>query len=616
METATGAHHHNSSDELPVTVEEPELAPTTADEKDALSPDDLGLSNSSPPTDLVFQSIFWVFFSILVVQALFHFTRFIEEPHAWRQCDTAWISHDYFVNGIDLLHPTVCWMGNHRTVILEFPVVEAAVTLSYRVFGESILVARFLYFSFFLIGVFFLFRIVSLLYDDRVAKISILAYMSAPLSLYYSRAIHIDFSVISLSLAMLYFFFVGVTRKDTVFLWLSSACASLAFLVKIPHAYFLFLPMATFAVLRGRVRWVAARVLIFVPPVFLFLLWRNHAQAVNSLAPDWDFILDYRKFSENTAWYFGSLDQRFVLDYWIMLFKKLLFEAIGVGSFVFFFVGLLRKRKVRPDAVILSWTIGCIVSLAIFFNLNLYHNYYQISFVPALAIWTGLGLNYIARKRNTLFITLFGVVVFLNIGYAERNYYNVNLQEIEIAKHIRNLTEENDPVIVSIRRRDCRNPRILARCERVGWSIEHAGLSAEVIRRLRDDWGAKYWAFVGERAPDRIVSEIKEMRLVEETELVPEGDRLFLFELGEAEQRPFEPGASAEDQRPGQNGPQQRNHALPAQNDDRASCVGRLELADPIISPVQASGHSPPSSRPANSSATTPSALWPAECCA
>src|SRR5947207_6093573 len=50
-----------------------------------------------------------------------HLTGPIDEPHAWRQAETAQYARSFFRDGIDLLHPTVCWLGGHHTLALEFP---------------------------------------------------------------------------------------------------------------------------------------------------------------------------------------------------------------------------------------------------------------------------------------------------------------------------------------------------------------------------------------------------------------------------------------------------------------------------------------------------------------
>ena len=49
---------------------------------------------------------------------------------------------------------------------------------------------------------------------------------------------------------------------------------------------------------------------------------------------------------------------------------------------------------------------------------------------------------------------------------------------------------------------DCRNPKILYRAKRRGWSVEEAALKPEVIQRLHKEQGAQYWAYAGPSPPE------------------------------------------------------------------------------------------------------------------
>ncbi len=69
---------------------------------------------------------------LLIALRFLHFGTEIDGPHDWRQCDTGWFIWDFYKNGIDLLHPAVCWMGATDTLILEFPLPEALVAIGYH----------------------------------------------------------------------------------------------------------------------------------------------------------------------------------------------------------------------------------------------------------------------------------------------------------------------------------------------------------------------------------------------------------------------------------------------------------------------------------------------------
>uniref|UniRef100_UPI0025CE9B3E ArnT family glycosyltransferase n=1 Tax=Algoriphagus sp. TaxID=1872435 RepID=UPI0025CE9B3E len=193
---------------------------------------------------------------LLIAVRFFHLGKQIDQPHDWRQCDTAYYIQDFYENGIDLLYPAVCWMGNSDTLALEFPLPEAVVAVGYNLFGESIPLARICFLVFFLGAVYYLYKIVRLLSNVSMARIATLVYLSLPLSFFYSRAVHIDFSVIFLAHAMVYYFFRGIDNRNGWYVLLSGAITTLAFLIKIPYAFYWFLPMSMYVIERKAFRWV------------------------------------------------------------------------------------------------------------------------------------------------------------------------------------------------------------------------------------------------------------------------------------------------------------------------------------------------------------------------
>src|SRR5437867_5024804 len=95
--------------------------------------------------------------AMLLSLRLGHLSGPLDDPHSWRQCDTAHYSLDFFRRGIDLLHPAVCWLGSHRTLILEFPLPEAISALLYHALGPDPRWDRVVSLAFFVIATVYLF---------------------------------------------------------------------------------------------------------------------------------------------------------------------------------------------------------------------------------------------------------------------------------------------------------------------------------------------------------------------------------------------------------------------------------------------------------------------------
>ena len=434
---------------------------------------------------------------ILIALRCLHLGSEIDSPHDWRQCDTANYIRGFYRSGIDLLHPSVCWMGAADTVALEFPLPEAIVALSYHLTGESIPVARLVFILFFIGNVVYFYKIVRMVFDSMIARYSTLIYLVLPLSIYYSRAIHIDFFVIFLTHAMAYYYLKGVYERRWTFIALSSVLAGIASMIKIPYVLIWVLPLGYFTFYQKSMQWVVKWLTFYVIPLVAFVLWQKHVYYINHHAPDLSYILGYHKMLPSTGWYFGNMHQRLSLYSWWVLLNRGIFEVVGVGSLIYFVVSILFCRITKPFIFLLYWFIGLIVYVMIFFNLNLVHNYYQIPFLAPIAVFMASGMKQVLDYYPKLNLAFFSIMIMLNMAYAEKIYFKIPEDEIEIASLIRQHTPVHSLVAVTYDKMDCRNPKILYRADRYGWSIEEMALRLNVIQKLHHEQGAQFWAFVG-----------------------------------------------------------------------------------------------------------------------
>jgi 4-amino-4-deoxy-L-arabinose transferase-like glycosyltransferase len=433
----------------------------------------------------------------LLALRFWHFGPAIDAPHDWRQCDTAYYIWDFYQNGIDLLHPAVCWMGKSDALALEFPLPEAVVALGYRIFGESMFVARLIFLFFFAGALYYFYKITCLLFGEQLARWATLVYLALPLSIFYSRAVHIDFAVVLLAHAMLYYYLVGVEKRSWKFLLLSSVAAALAFVVKAPYAFYFLLPMVFFAIQRKAFWWVVRFGGFYLLALGLFLLWRHHVNVINGAAPNWDYILHYRKMTQSAHWYFGSWQQRLSLYSWKTLFQRGVLEVAGIGGIVFFILGWRNLNQLTNWRFLLFWMLGLVAYVLIFFNLNFVHNYYQIPLLAPLAIICAKGL----QTKPKMLYWFFGLLVATNVTYTEICYFKVSNEHLEIGQLIQQNTPGSALVIVTYQNMDCRNPKILYRARRRGWSVEEAALRPEVMERLHKEEGAGFWVYVGADLP-------------------------------------------------------------------------------------------------------------------
>ena len=442
----------------------------------------------------------FTFLVLISVSARFiHFGELLDSPHTWRQADTAHYIYDYYVNGIDLLRPKVCWLGNYGTLLLEFPILEAIVAQAYILFGESHVVARSIFYFIFLGSALYFYRLVELLFSREIARYSVLFFLSAPLSLAYSRAIHVDFGVMFFSIGMAYHFIRAYTRQETVHLFFGSILATFAFLIKAPYILIFAGPLV-YSIYRYRNwKFFTTTILIPVIPVVIFLFWNNWVNRVNSSAPEWQFILGYRKFifSDSLHWYFGSLEQRLDIMNWIKIGYRILTEIFVIVGLPIAIYGMYKSSSDERRCIII-WMIGCLIYLAIFFNLNVVHNYYQIPFVAPISLIVGLGLKYLSKlssKPHHLSFLAISIYLVCSLIYAENNYYKINWLQQEISSRIMEETRSDDLVIVNHGNLDSKYPEYLYGARRTGWQLISYGIESTMLDKLINE-GADYFCSI------------------------------------------------------------------------------------------------------------------------
>lgn len=444
------------------------------------------------------KKLFYILFFLSISIRFFHLKKEIDSPHTWRQSDTAYYIQDFYENGINLMEPSVCWLGHYKTLILEFPVIEGFIAGMYHIFGPSHVVARIILLLFFLGSCWFLYKIISFFLSKQTARLSVVLYSLMPLSLFYSRAIHIDFSEMFFVFGMVYYYLIGIKREKTVPLIIGSIFCALAFMVKAPYAVLFVFPLLWYILNSKKVRFVIKNILIFLAPIVVFLIWQNYVFATNNAAPEWQYIPGYRKFTFNAGWYFGSFKQRLEANNYLILAGRIYNEIISVSGLVLLTIGIISLKK--KHLFFIYWLIGCIVYTLVFFNLNVVHNYYQIPFTAILAILIASGIRTLFKKLPYLikyFATVICILIFgyESISYSEKNYYKVENLFLEIGDYIQQETKPNDLILFNLENFDSKCPNFHYPSKRVGWVIPEWGLTGEVVYKLMLE-GGDYFATI------------------------------------------------------------------------------------------------------------------------
>jgi len=448
--------------------------------------------------------LFFIFLIILIAQRFFHFGSVIEEPFAWRQFDTEFYAYDFFTHGINLLRPGVCWMGGFRTLALEFPLISVIISVLYSIFGDSLFYARLVIVLFSLGSAYYLNRIVKRLFYARLANITTLIYLMAPMSLYYSRALFIDIPTLFFAFGMFYYYLIGFEKSSYWAIIIGSGMGTIAFLIKAPYVFFLYIPLLYFILKEKKIKFLLKALPILAIPVLAFIIWQVYTVRLNASAPDWSFIPDYFKFTNMDSWYFGDLPQRLNFENWKTLFFRFVESCTGYIGIIFFISGLFLKTDGETRKNIFGfYGLGTIIYLLIFFSLNIIHDYYQIPLLVISSFFIAVSIDYIYRKlsakggnKGTVVTAILLAALIINcIWFTERWYYKPDWTRQHAAEIIEQNTGQNSLVIASITDTDPRDPRLLGPAHRYGWSIRTGDLSVSLVNSLKQN-GAEYLAIV------------------------------------------------------------------------------------------------------------------------
>ena len=449
----------------------------------------------------------------LVALRIPHLLGPLDDPHSWRQCDTAYYSLEFFRRGIDLLHPSVCWLGAHRTLIFEFALPEALSALLYRAFGPDPLWDRLVNLGFFLLAAFYLFAFARLVASRRVARLCSLAYLAFPLGQFYSRTAHVDFAATAFAHALLFHAALAFRRRSAAHAAAASGAGALAALIKAPYLIPVLGPLAVAALAVPGLATVGLGSLALGVPAIAFLIWRRHVDAVNGAAPDWQFLPGYYKELNPWWWYVGSMAQRLEPGSWWKLARRLVLEvATPLGS-VLALAGLAWRQPrqdssgapdpSRPGALAcaLAWMAATAAYLLVFFPLNLIHNYYQIPFLGPAALLVGLGADLAWERLPAAGRLRAGALAFAAFLVAAvwmvrpLGYYRVDWLRIEAGRQIAERVPHEDLVVACDFASGYSDPRLLARADRLGWSVAIPDLTPARVQRL-EALGARWVAVV------------------------------------------------------------------------------------------------------------------------
>ncbi|MCL4364489.1 glycosyltransferase family 39 protein [Patescibacteria group bacterium] len=380
--------------------------------------------------------------------------------HSWRQADTAAVARNFLRGGFDLLHPRYDDLSNVQSGfenpqgyrMVEFPIYNAIFAYGYQLMPSLTLEewGR-------LVSIFFSLVIIAVIYylllkeKDRLAAFfASFIYAVFPFFVFFSRVVLPESTALGFTFLAILFLYVGNPKKTvsyTIYLILSIISFAVALLV-MPTTIFFGLPLAY--IFFKNYKWKTVKnplfylyFLIAVAPLFL---WRNYIKSYPEGIPvnEWLFT------SVNTG---GGLQNVFFRP---AFFRWIFFDRINnliLGGYltVFFVLGIVAKQKRWLPLTIL---FASIVYLFTFQGGNVQHVYYQTLILPGLAIFTGLGVSFLAENRKIVvpFLVYVSIPIMFALSwffsfYQVKSYYDYSAELVQEAQIINSLTSSQDKIV-------------------------------------------------------------------------------------------------------------------------------------------------------------------------
>ncbi|MDA1079304.1 MAG: glycosyltransferase family 39 protein [bacterium] len=421
---------------------------------------------------------------------LFYISDPILEWHSFRQADTASVTYEYVLNGIDLLHPRYHDLSNIASGkdnlegyrMVEFPWIHAVIAWLLRTIPQlSLVVVSRLFTVVFslstLVSIYFFTKLFS---GKTTAILAATTFAVLPYSVFYSRVILPDPVMLALSTASVTFFAYWLEKKRW---WQYAASFVLLGLAAVTKPFALFLAPVYAALLltvfiakklkASQVVWSLVLPASLIP----LWLWRDWITQFPSGIPASDWL--YNGMINGKAPRFQPVWFRW------LAYERLIKLILGYFGTIFFLPIVLHWKKLQTKEVLVygSWWVSIAAYFTVIARGNIQHDYYQILALPIICITIAKGAVLLSTKvPKVVVIGIYALMVILSFTQV-KEYYKINHWEYQrLGQRAQDLIPPDSLVIATA----FGDTSFLFQTKRRGWPI---GFEIEKKRAL----GAQYY---------------------------------------------------------------------------------------------------------------------------
>ena len=417
----------------------------------------------------------------------------LREHHSFRQTQTAFQTLSLSEGWGTILRPGMPVLGQPWQVPFEFPLFQQSAALIMKIFSLDIDFAnRSTSLTWFSLCVLMIYHISRFFVGRFPSIISSIAFSISPLSLQWSRASLIEYCALFFSLFFLYSALRLLHRQRAKVQWglvcifsgvLAGLVKSTTFLVFCGIAVILTLAyLKSLSAIQTRKIEVSLISFASMTSFFGIFLWNSHADRIKNQSK----LTSFLNSNELREWNFGTLAQRKVMSNWDIILDRINSYVLPIWLIALGIVFLLVAKRHRWISLTLLASV--IVTILIFFNLYVVHDYYLVALSAQFAILVGLMVDCLLSFQRltrirylTAFLMLF-VVSYSSISQGE--YRQLSRGDLpSFSNELVNLSGPDQRIFIAGYGWE---PTILYYLNRRGIALDDRGVDMNEISRMSD----------------------------------------------------------------------------------------------------------------------------------
>lgn len=391
------------------------------------------------------------------------------------------------------MRPGMPVLGQPWQVPFEFPLFQQSAALVMKIFSLDIDFAnRSTSLIWFSLCVPLIYHISRFFVGRFSSIISSIAFSISPLSIQWSRASLIEYCALFFSLLFLYSALRLLHSQKAKVQW-GLVCifsGALAGLVK-STTFLVFcgiVVLLTLAYLKSlsaiQTKKIEVSLIFFASMTSFFgiFLWNSHADRIKNQ----NKLTSFLNSNELREWNFGTLAQRKVMSNWDIVFDRINSYVLPIWLISLGLVFLLVAKRHRWISLTLLASV--IVTILIFFNLYVVHDYYLVALSAQFAILVGLmvdcllSFQRLARIRYLAALMILFVVSYSSISQGE--YRQLSRGDLpSFSNELVNLAGPNQRIFIAGYGWD---PTILYYLNRRGIALDERGVDINEISKMSD----------------------------------------------------------------------------------------------------------------------------------